>query len=160
RTARRHLPRRYSRELPHLEKLQHPRACDLALEFVAHVDGRIDSAQLSGFIAGYQTVTRLKLGELWAIPIMLRLALIENLRRVAVLLSSARAARDRADEWADRLVESAESDPAQLIAVVGELAGESMPLTRAFVAELCRRLHQPTASLQIVIGWLEQRLAL
>ena len=35
------------------------------------------------FITAYQSITALSLGELWAVPIMLRLALIENLRRVA-----------------------------------------------------------------------------
>jgi Ser/Thr protein kinase RdoA (MazF antagonist) len=54
-----------------------PRVYDLALELIAHVDGRIDSVHLTSFIAAYQEVTPLKLGELWAIPIMLRLALIE-----------------------------------------------------------------------------------
>jgi len=58
-----------------------PRAYDLALETIAHGDGRVDPEALSRFVAAYQTVTPLDLGELWAIPIMLRLALIENLRR-------------------------------------------------------------------------------
>ena len=57
---------------------------DLALETISHGDGRVDAESLSRFVAAYQTVTPLTLGELWAVPIMLRLALIENLRRVAV----------------------------------------------------------------------------
>jgi cyclic beta-1,2-glucan synthetase len=60
-----------------------PRVYDIALETIAHGDGRVDPESLSRFVAAYQTVTPLRLGELWAIPIMLRLALIENLRRVA-----------------------------------------------------------------------------
>ena len=85
RTAKRHLPKGYSRELP---RLAHgpsaglPRVYDLAFEAISHGDGRVDAESLSRFVAAYQTVTPLKLGELWAIPIMLRLALIENLRRV------------------------------------------------------------------------------
>jgi len=55
-------------------------------------DGRIDTESLARFVAAYQRSTALTLGELWAIPIMLRLALIENLRRVA-----ARLAADQAD---------------------------------------------------------------
>ena len=43
---------------------------------------------LRSFVAAYQTVTELMLGELWAIPIMLRLALIENLRRVATRIAA------------------------------------------------------------------------
>ena len=85
RTAKRHLPKGYSRELPRLlngPSAGLPRVYDIALETISHGDGRVDPESLSSFVAAYQTVTALKLGELWAIPIMLRLALIENLRRV------------------------------------------------------------------------------
>ena len=85
RTAKRHLPKRYSRELPRLldgPSAGLPRVYDIALQTISHGDGRVDPESLSSFVAAYQTVTILKLGELWAIPIMLRLALIENLRRV------------------------------------------------------------------------------
>jgi hypothetical protein len=79
RTAKRHLPKGYSRELPRLlhgPSAGHPRVYDIALETIAHGDGRVDPESLLRFVAAYQTVTALKLGELWAIPIMLRLALI------------------------------------------------------------------------------------
>ena len=81
RTAKRHLPRGYSRKLPRLARgpsAGHPRVYDIALEIVSHGDGRVDTEGLSRFVAAYQTVTTLDLGELWAIPIMLRLAVIEN----------------------------------------------------------------------------------
>ena len=86
RLARRHLPKGYNRELPRLEhgpSAGLPRVYDIALEIISHGDGRVDTTSLVRFVTSYQTVTPLKLGELWAIPIMLRLALIENLRRVA-----------------------------------------------------------------------------
>ena len=85
RTARRHLPKGYSRELPRLgsgPSAGLPRVYDIALETISHGDGQVDPESLARFIAAYQTITPLTLGELWAIPIMLRLALIENLRRV------------------------------------------------------------------------------
>jgi cyclic beta-1,2-glucan synthetase len=69
RTARRHLPKGYSRELPRLAhgpSADCPRVYDLALEAIAHGDGRVDTETLSRFVAAYQTVTPLKLGELWA----------------------------------------------------------------------------------------------
>ena len=40
---------------------------------------------------------------------MLRLALIENLRRVGVRMAAARADRDLANVWADQMMEMAES---------------------------------------------------
>jgi cyclic beta-1,2-glucan synthetase len=57
----------------------------------------------AAFVAAYQTVAPLKLGELWAIPIMLRLAVIENLRRVGVGVAAGWAERGLADSWADRM---------------------------------------------------------
>jgi hypothetical protein len=81
RTARRHLPKNYSRELPHLSKgpmSGFPRVYDLARELVLHSDGRVDLEDVKRFISAYQEVKTLSLGELWAVPIMLRLALVET----------------------------------------------------------------------------------
>ena len=90
RTGKRHLPRRYSQALPWLYNGQSkglPRVYDIALGIISHSDGRVDATALSNFISAYQSISPLKLGELWAIPIMLRLALIENLRRVAARIA-------------------------------------------------------------------------
>ncbi|MGO4778080.1 hypothetical protein AB4084_21665, partial [Lysobacter sp. 2RAB21] len=106
RTARRHLPKGYSRELPTLSEGASaglPRVYDLAMEAIAHGDGRIDAETMTRFVAAYQSVTPLKLGELWAIPIMLRLALIENLRRMAVRVMRDGLDHRRAAEWSDAL---------------------------------------------------------
>ena len=73
RMAKRHLPKGYSRELPRLlngPSAGLPRVYDIALEIIANGDGRVDPENLSSFVSAYQTVTALKLGELWAIPIM------------------------------------------------------------------------------------------
>ena len=76
--ARRHLPKGYSRELPRLAGVPSdgvPRVYDIALNAISHGDGRIAAESLSRFVAAYHAVTPLTLGELCAIPIMLRLAL-------------------------------------------------------------------------------------
>jgi len=68
RTAKRHLPKGYSRELPRLlsgPSAGLPRVYDIALETISHGDGRVDSGSLGGFVAAYQKITALKLGELW-----------------------------------------------------------------------------------------------
>ena len=161
-TAKRHLPRGYSRELPRLASGPSaglPRVYDIALETISHGDGLVDAQRLSRFIAAYQTVTVLKLGELWAIPIMLRLALIENLRRVGVRMATGRADRDLANVWADQMMETAESDPKSLILVIADMARSSPPLGSAFVAELTRRLQGQSPSLALALTWIEQQLA-
>ena len=162
RTARRHLPKGYSRELPRLlhgPSAGLPRVYDIALEMISHGDGRVDPEILSRFVAAYQTVTALKLGELWAIPIMLRLALIENLRRVAARIATDRIDRNLADYWADRMTESAAKDPKGLILVIADMARSNPPLVSSFIAEITRRLQGQGPALSMPLTWLEQQLS-
>jgi len=162
RTAKRHLPKGYSRELPRLASgasADLPRVYDLAFEAISHGDGRIDAETLSRFVAAYQAVTPLKVGELWAIPIMLRLALIENLRRVGARIAAATIDRNRASAWADRMMDVAQHDPKSLILVIADMARSSPPLVSSFVAELTRRLQGHSAALALPLTWIEQSLA-
>lgn len=162
RIARRHLPRNYSRQLPRLEGdalPACPRVYRIALEIIAHGDGRVDPESLCRFVAAYQEVASLQLGELWAIPIMLRLALIENLRRVAVRVADNRRQRDLANHWADQMTRVAESNPSGLILLVADMARSNPPITSAFVAELARRLQGQSPALTLALSWITHRLA-
>ena len=159
--ARRHLPRGYSRELPRLvsgPSAGLPRVYDIVLELISHVDAQIDAEPLSAFVAAYQTVSTLKLGELWAVPIMLRLGLIEDLQRITTRLTIAREDRDLADSWVDRLQDMAEKNPSHLVIVVADMAKSDIPLSTSFVAEFCQRLSRQSPVLHIARSWLEQRL--
>ncbi|HKN71511.1 MAG TPA: hypothetical protein VJX30_10795, partial [Terriglobales bacterium] len=162
RMSEKHLPRTYSRELPRLlngPSSGLPRVYDIALETISHGDGRLDPESLSSFVAAYQTVTALNIGELWALPIMLRLALIENLRRVGARISADRIGRNRADYWADKIVETAEKDPKSLILVIADMARSSPPMVGSFVAEFARRLQGQGPALALPLTWIEQRLS-
>ncbi|HEX2975784.1 MAG TPA: hypothetical protein VHO68_07595, partial [Bacteroidales bacterium] len=162
RIGKRHLPKSYSKELPRLSDGSSaglPRVYDIAKEIIAHGDGFIDPESLNKFITAYQTISVLKLGELWAIPIMLRLALIENLRRVAVNIAAGRIDRDIADTWADKMIEIAEKDPKNLILVIADMARSDPPVSSAFVSELVRRLTGQNPALAFPLTWMEQRLA-
>ncbi len=180
RTAKRHLPAGYSRELPRLDEApaalapprvaaegdarallepgSTPRLYTLALEAVAHTDGRLSRGALSRFIAAYQQVQPLKLGELWAFPIMLRLALLENLRRVTVEVAQAAEEREVATRWAARMLTAAEERPSDLILEIADMARSEPPLGSAFVAEFARRLQGQGKPLALPLSWIEQRL--
>ncbi|HZZ75058.1 MAG TPA: cyclic beta 1-2 glucan synthetase, partial [Puia sp.] len=161
-TGKKHLPKGYSKGLPQLAKGPSaglPRVYDLAVELIAHSDGRVDLKSLNGFTAAYQMESELKLGELWAIPIMLRLALIENLRRLAALIAKNRINKNLADYWADQMTETAEKDPKSLILVIADMARYGPPMESSFVAELTRRLVGKGAAFSLPISWIEQRLS-
>jgi cyclic beta-1,2-glucan synthetase len=130
---RRNLPRSYSRSLPALasrEHAGHARIYAIAEELIRHSDSRLEQAQLIAFLNGYQRVAPLTIGELWAWPSMLKLALIENLRRLADELLSARAARGAADAY----ITTANHDPS-----LPELPSGSDP---AFIVQLLHRVRE------------------
>jgi cyclic beta-1,2-glucan synthetase len=100
REVRHNLPRGYYRQLPRLaprERAGEARIYAMAVELIRHSDSRLDRQQLLRFINSYQAVAPLTIGELWAWPLMLKLALIENLRRLAEGILAAREARQAAD---------------------------------------------------------------
>ena len=159
--ARRHLPPGYSRKLPQLAEgpsAGYPRVYDMALELISHVDGRVDPETIAGFVASYQTVHPLDIGELWAFPIMLRLALLENLRRVVSRIARRRRDRDAAITWADRLLDTADHAPQRLTHLLAELDGAHVSLTAPFVEEFVSRLQAQGPAVVFVITWVEQQL--
>lgn len=160
RLARRLMPLGYSRALPQLEGPPHgglPRVYELALHVISHGDSCIAPSTLSGFIDAYQQGAPLRIGELWAIPIMLRLALIENLRRIGANIAEANADRRLANRWADAMLEAVRTERADLILLVADMARSDPPMSSAFVAEFVRRL-QANPALGLPLTWLEQHL--
>ncbi|WP_411157046.1 GH36-type glycosyl hydrolase domain-containing protein [Rouxiella silvae] len=160
RLVRQLLPKNFGMGLPTLVSPHNcPRIYDIATEAIAHSDGHWDASTLTRFIAAYQKVTPLKLGELWAFPGMLRLALIENLRRISIEVTQAQQDRNLAELWATKIQDSAENDPTGLIIVIADMARTNPPRTSAFVAELVRRLQGHGTLLALPLTWIEQRLA-
>ncbi len=160
RVVRHHLPKNFGKGLPQLVAPYNcPRIYDIAIEAISHGDGRCDVKSLMRYISAYQEVTPLTLGELWALPGMLRLAIIENLRRVSIEIAESQKERNLADSWVTKLLNCAEEDPANLIIVIADMARSNPPRTSAFVAELVRRLNGHGNMLALPLTWVEQRLS-
>lgn len=160
--SRKHLPKGYSQTLPILAKGKSagmPRVYDIALEIISHSDGRIDVANLTAFINGYQTKNVLTLGELWAIPIMLRFAIIENIRRIASRIAIDRLDKNDAIYWSDEFIKIAQTEPRSIIIATAEMAKSDVSLNSAFVAEFTRRMQGKGQGLAIPLSWIEQQLS-
>src|SRR5207253_3706477 len=95
----------------------------------------------------------------WAIPAVLRLALIENLRRIATRLTSGHHDRGLAADWAERMVAVVESKPTDLILVLADMARTELELSGPFLAELTRHLQAHGPHFALANTWLEQRLS-
>ncbi|MEJ7829748.1 MAG: cyclic beta 1-2 glucan synthetase, partial [Segetibacter sp.] len=160
--ARKHLPKGYSQDLPCLANGISPglpRVYDIILEIISHSDGRVDITSLTSFIAAYQTTTILTLGELWAIPIMLRLAVIENLRRVSAKIALAMIDHNLADYWADKMITTVAEQPGNLILIIADMVRSNPELDSQFVACFTHKLQGKGPALALPLNWMEQQLA-
>ena len=150
RDVRQNLPRGYYRELPKLasrELAGNARVYALAVELIRHSDSRLDRAQLVRFLDAFQTVAPLTIGELWAWPSMLKLALVENLR------GSRRRCSSRAPPGAPPTATQRRSAPA------GGRAAPALPRAHtAFIVQLLQRMREYGPRLSAVRG-LDAHLA-
>jgi cyclic beta-1,2-glucan synthetase len=152
RDIRQNLPRGYYRELPKLaarERAGNARVYALAVELIRHSDSRLDRAQLVRFLDAFQAVAPLTIGELWAWPSMLKLALVENLRRLADETLAARAARRAADAYVARIDAAGQGSPPPLPPV----------LPPAFVVQLLHAAREYGSRLAAVRSALDAHLA-
>jgi cyclic beta-1,2-glucan synthetase len=153
------LPRRFYRELPALANGPHrglPRIYGLAKELVSHAELRLDRENILSFIEAYQSVHTLTIGELWAVPQMLRIALIESIRDLAATALAELRERETADFWANRLITTNRRDPHQLFSILAELAEVQPGPSPYFAAQLVDHLYDEEAALVPVRSWLER----
>ncbi|MCC6627898.1 MAG: hypothetical protein IT340_10910, partial [Chloroflexi bacterium] len=161
REVRQDLPRGYERELPRMTTEPYAgflQVYRMAVTLVAHTDSQLDDETLTRFVQAYQTVRPLRLGELWAFPIALRLALIENLRRLAEGAVTAHQAGESANRWLDDLLERSER-PSDLVLLLADGLHEPGRRGDAFLVQVLQRLHDSQTPLLLARQWLEQRLA-
>ena len=86
RQVREDMPRSFYRQLPKLVAgaLQgYPRIYDLAQRLVLDSDARVDMESVRRFVVLYQEVQPLTIGEIWALPVMLRWSILSVLTRTA-----------------------------------------------------------------------------
>lgn len=103
------LPPSYYKELPKLalgDLTGYPRIYALALALIAHTDSELEPETIRRFFSSYQKTNPLAIGELWALPITLRLVLVENLRRLATRTVVNHEKRNLANQFADQLFEA------------------------------------------------------
>ena len=160
--VRLNLPRKFYHELPVLVATGphpgEPRIYRLAVELIAHTDGHIDRHIIGDFLDAYQSLAPLRTSELWALPLMLRIALIDRLRHLAEQLDRQLREREDAEFWADRLLTVARRDQNRLFLFLADLAQEQLEPSAHFTFQLTRQLYDEDTALVPVRSWLERKL--
>lgn len=121
RQIREDMPPGYYRQLPKLNTpplVGLPRVYGVAREIIGYFEGQLDIDRVTRAVIAYQGVTPLTMGELWALPTMLRVGVLEDLSRAIGRIVG--VSSDRPEGEPD---ESSRLDGAQLEADEAVVAG-------------------------------------
>ena len=155
------LPRSYYRSLPKLTDREwrgFPRVYRVISEFLSHTDSVIDLELLGSFIQAYQSRVVLKIGELWAVPIMLRLCLVENLRRLANSSLTVRKHRIVAEQLCEDVLASTQAKGSDVLVNLVKRVGEDAHILRDSGAYILRRLRSRGSSTGLALQWFDAKL--
>jgi cellobiose phosphorylase len=135
-----------------------PRVYRVAVELVAESGGALDPEIIRKFLDSFQEVTPLEIAELWALPLMLRLQLLECLRTLALQVEEHQSQSEQADFWSNRLISAVRHSSPRLLRVMEELIDHYPEPAPHFASELVAHLYDEEAALPLVSGWLERTL--
>ena len=158
---RKSLPQKYYGKLPLIASgpgAGLPRVYHVAAEMVAETDGALDPEIIRRFLGAFQAITPLDIGELWALPLMLRLQLLECLRTLAIQVDQQQRESEEADFWANRLITAGRHSSPRLLKIMEELVERYPEPTPHFASELVAHLYDDEGALPVVSGWLERSL--
>jgi len=137
------LPPSYYRKLPRLKEGEfkgYPRIYELVEKLAAISDNIIDPDNTSTAVQSYQEIETLDLGELWAVPILIRLVLIRRLVEKSGQLLEQREVKDRVEEVIDEFLDSESDEPGYLIRKLPEML-ESENADEHFLTVMAQRLQ-------------------
>jgi len=146
----------FLRDLPGLRKTGKPRVLSICADYLKHADGNLDEDLLVSYVNFYQEVSVLTIAEAWAIPLILRIALIRRLAEVMELVRERREACTLVERLLARM-EPSKLSPDVLKAALEE-AGQDMPLSGPLIVHLVRRLREWADDSAAVREWLMCKL--
>lgn len=156
----RSLPGKFERQLPRNASGDfqgYPRVYGLLVELIEHTDSQLQSDTLKAFINAYQVQVPLSSGELWAIPIMLRIVLLENIRRLAEQILFTQAEREAADRWVLPLLET-EHGPEEWEEILKTLSPQE-EYSSAYAEQLLKRLRDLGGDVAPLLQWVDRVVA-
>ncbi len=158
---KKYLPRGFYRILPKIMRGDLrglPRVYHLALEFIVNTDGSVDYQLSSCFVAAYQTKLELSSGELWAFPIMLRVALLENLRHLTVEAERELHARREVFTLVDQVLGDESRTGTEIMVELARRINERESFLPHGALELLKRLRARGRKAYMALQFLEEKL--
>lgn len=143
-SIRKDLNKKMYYKLPVLKKgpyKDYTRVFAIATELALHQDSRIEEKEVIRYLEAYQLHNILFDRELWMIPTMIRLALIEKIKILCEHVSETQKEWRKADEIVDLWLQEGDTKFAVVLAMIDKHIDEHEELNTAFVEHLFYRLR-------------------
>ncbi len=157
---RKNLPTHFYRELPiivHGNMTNLPRVYAIAVDIVESTAGKLNRENLIEYLNSYQTIQPLTMGELWAIPLMLRLRLVECVESLSIEIENQMREEELTRFWGYQILKIARSNPEKIQDVLKSLSKEEPQPTPLFAEGLLDHLFDEESVIPVVRSWLQER---
>ncbi|MDR8393270.1 glycosyltransferase 36 [Aliifodinibius sp. S!AR15-10] len=153
------LPISYYRKLPRLESgpfTGYSRIYEVVHKLAVLSDNIIDRENTKTVVKAFQHIEPLRIGELWAVPIMIRLMLILRLAERSEELIKIRQTKIRATNLVDKMLEGDTDEPGYLLRKLGSLPKSDLE-DNDFLLALARRLQNTGMLTEMERSWFDYR---
>jgi len=158
---RRELTRKSYQRLPVLRAgpfKGYARIFAIVAELVAHTDGRMDETTLADYLKAYQSNNVLFDREIWAVPTVMRLALIESIRPLCENIRSTQLEWHKADEIFGEWMKDADQDAGKTARLLKDSLKTMDDVNPSFIEHLSYRLQRSGRSYVAVLQAMDNAL--
>jgi cyclic beta-1,2-glucan synthetase len=129
----------------------------VARELVSQADYVVNQEAIRQCLKQSQADSPFTIAELWAFPLFLRIALIEELTHLATRVNRSQQLRESAYLWANRLATSARAGADAFATMLRNLETEPIARQPHFVTALAEQLQDEELALGPAQQWIEER---
>jgi cyclic beta-1,2-glucan synthetase len=146
------LTKKFVNSLPHLKKKGDSRVFSICKDFLQLNDGHLDMDSFITYLKAYQEVSVLTIAEVWAIPLIMRVALVRHLSEIMDIVKERRDVCALVEKLLSN-IETLEITPEKLKQVLDD-TGQEMPLSGPMIVHLVKHLRERADYTATVGEWL------
>lgn len=158
---RRHFPKGYDKSLLKISSGTHegyPRVYSIAREIFTNTDAVLDFSLLNAYLRGYQEVSILRIGEVWAVPIMVRFALLHHLVELTNNMLAVMKERTLVSKLIDEIIGDESTPATDIVLALAPKVVERPDFLISGAPALIRRLRDRGPKAGLTLSWIEERL--
>ena len=134
------------------------RAYAIALDLISHTDGRIDEDVLINYINAYQTNNILTGREIWALPVMIKIAIVEKIKYLCEKIMESQIQRRKVEEIFEGFKKS-KGDVSELINNINSYLKGKSYIDSTFVEHLSYKLRKMGKNYAHVLRYVDELLS-